>query len=320
MAIETFDDNFIDLNEQPEWADKVHGFALGSWVQGGANGVDNVPIKELANRTVFLKKEVDKLNEVVEAGEDSGDIDLEAIVNAVIERRYPVGSSYIQAMNDPDPIEAGLPGQWKTGLAVGYRVTSAALPTYTPYQQGMNLTANQYVSWHLPGASHELWKAKAAITGASEQLDPVLFEKFVEGDIVERRHLQAWIDDDFALGDTIPDGEHAGKRVVEVISLGGTFPSYEGGNRPPFLTGGIAGDVQRPIIGDPTTGVTFDNTSPFVSTDRNVFFLSSYAYQNIPGNSTQTRFRAGFDIGRQVPVGPEGSNRTATWREWRRVA
>ena len=38
MAVETFEDNFIELNEEPVWADKVHGFALGSWVQGGNAG------------------------------------------------------------------------------------------------------------------------------------------------------------------------------------------------------------------------------------------------------------------------------------------
>jgi len=59
MAIETFEDNFIELNAEPVWKDKVKGYALGSWVQGGANGVDNVPIKDLADRTEFLKKEID---------------------------------------------------------------------------------------------------------------------------------------------------------------------------------------------------------------------------------------------------------------------
>jgi len=61
MAIETFEDNFIELGKNAEWKDKVRGYALGSWVQGGANGVDNVPIKDLADRTEFLKKEVDTI-------------------------------------------------------------------------------------------------------------------------------------------------------------------------------------------------------------------------------------------------------------------
>jgi hypothetical protein len=61
MAVETFEDNFFELNVEPEWTDKVHGFVMGSWVQGGDSGVDNVPIKELAKRTEYLKKEVDTI-------------------------------------------------------------------------------------------------------------------------------------------------------------------------------------------------------------------------------------------------------------------
>lgn len=61
MAIETFEDNFIELDVHPEWKDKVHGWALGSWVQGGANGVDNLPLKELIARTEYLKQEVDTI-------------------------------------------------------------------------------------------------------------------------------------------------------------------------------------------------------------------------------------------------------------------
>jgi hypothetical protein len=61
MAVETFEDNFIELNVEPEWTDKVHGFALGSWVQGGISGVDNIPLVELTKRTGYLKKEVDTI-------------------------------------------------------------------------------------------------------------------------------------------------------------------------------------------------------------------------------------------------------------------
>jgi hypothetical protein len=61
MAIETFEENFFELNVEPEWVDKVHGFVLGSWVQGGDSGVDNLPIKELVKRTEYLKKEVDTI-------------------------------------------------------------------------------------------------------------------------------------------------------------------------------------------------------------------------------------------------------------------
>jgi len=60
-AVETFEDNFFELDDQPDWPEKVHGFVLGSWVQGGANGVDNVPLRELAKRTSYLKREINTI-------------------------------------------------------------------------------------------------------------------------------------------------------------------------------------------------------------------------------------------------------------------
>ena len=76
MAIENFDDNFIELEKKSEWHDKVRGFQLGSWVQGGANGVDNVPIKELADRTEYLKDAVDEINESLGNVDGASGLDL----------------------------------------------------------------------------------------------------------------------------------------------------------------------------------------------------------------------------------------------------
>jgi len=61
MAVETYEDNFFEIDDEPVWSEKVHGFVTGSWVQGGAAGVDNKPITELAKRTAFLKREVDTI-------------------------------------------------------------------------------------------------------------------------------------------------------------------------------------------------------------------------------------------------------------------
>jgi len=180
------------------------------------------------------------LRETIEEG--SGDINFDY-------PEYPIGSIYEQKFGEPDPIEAGLPGQWNlwTGRADGYRLMSGAIPTFTVYAQGANYAANAYVLWHLPGTGYELWRAKAAITNAAERLDPVLWEKYVLGDIVERRFLQDWLDDDFAIGDVIEEGVFAGMVVSEVISLSGTFPSYEGGNRPPFVNGGVQGEEKHTL-------------------------------------------------------------------------
>jgi len=222
------------------------------------------------------------------------------------------------------PVLAPATQWWQKG---GLVPSNEYLP-FAEYQQNANYNAGTVVIGHLPGASYELWKAKAAITGAAEQLDPVLFEKFELGDIVERRHLQAWIDDDFVIGDTIPDGEHAGKRVSEVICLGGTFPAYAGGNRPPYGSG-VAGDASRRLwgINDDTD---LNNSSHHIM--RHGAFNAAIgsgvlrtkqamgAYWSSPSVRMESGAVIEFDSGLYVPTAPEGSPITATFREWRRVA
>ena len=45
----------FSIKESPVWADEVHGFDLDDPVEGGIDGVDNVPLGELADRTAFLR-------------------------------------------------------------------------------------------------------------------------------------------------------------------------------------------------------------------------------------------------------------------------
>jgi microcystin-dependent protein len=179
-----------------------------------------------------------------------GKINLPGIMSAILEKIYPIGSSYVQLLNDPTPIERGLPGQWEVwnGRADAYRLSpSPPPPTIYSYQAGANYAANAYVFWHLPGAGYELFKAKAAINNAAAQLDPVLWEKYVVGDIVPRRLVQGWLDNDLNIGETVATTyiNYAGRYVTEVICLGGTFPSFEGGNRPPFEGGGLQGEEKH---------------------------------------------------------------------------
>jgi hypothetical protein len=235
---------------------------------------------------------------------------------------YPIGSGYTQGINDPDPIDLGLLGQWElwTHRAEAYRLINGPFLNTTLYTAGNNYAAGAYVKYHLPGSGHELWKAKAAITNAAVQLNPVLWEKVEGGIVVERRYLQGWLDADRSLGACINGGEYDGMYVAEVIALGGTFPSYEGGNRPTYLSG-VAGDAIRNVIGDATSSTSFVGyASPFVAEERNVFYRSSYEYENLPGNVGQTRPRTGFDLSRQVPTGPDNAPRTLSSRYWRRVA
>jgi len=239
----------------------------------------------------------------------------------ILEKLFPVGCGYIQGINDPDPIDKGLPGHWDlwTHRAEQYRLTSTALPAFTVYTQGANYTANAYVLWHLPGAGYELFKAKAAVNNAETQLNPVLWEKYVLGDIIDRRFLQGWLDDDFAIGHVIEDGDYAGMRVSEVIALGGTFPSWEGGNRGTFNSG-VKPDVIRNI-----TGGTSDNATAASAVARGAF--TRIAINDNWGVIAKGATGKGgsiiyddFNISLIVPTGPENSVRNHPYRFFRRVA
>jgi hypothetical protein len=238
-------------------------------------------------------------------------------LTALVETLFPVGSSYTQHLNDPDPIEKGLPGQWSiwTGRAEAYRLASNALPSFTIYKQGANYAANAYVLWHLSGSGYELFKAKAAITNAAGQLNPVLWDKYVQGEIVERRLVHGWLDDDLAVGGFISSGDYAGKVVSEVIALGGTFPSWEGGNRPTFISGGVAGDAIRNATGN-------------MSVRYPAFISIGGIFQGINGDSQTSLGISGsistmevsIDFSKKLPTAIENSPRTVSIRFWRRVA
>lgn len=45
-----------NLTEQPDWAEGIYQFETSDPVQGGPDGIDNVPLKQLANRTGWLRR------------------------------------------------------------------------------------------------------------------------------------------------------------------------------------------------------------------------------------------------------------------------
>jgi hypothetical protein len=112
---------------------------------------------------------------------------------------YPIGSKYVQYPNDLGPAEMGLPGAWELWNARAdlYRLSDDPPPSFTVYTEGANYAANDCVMYHLDGDDYRLYTAKAAITGAPEQLDPVLWDRLDQGTIVERRLVQAWTDNDY---------------------------------------------------------------------------------------------------------------------------
>ncbi|MGL4828882.1 MAG: hypothetical protein ACRCXG_06235 [Vibrio sp.] len=55
--------NMANLNEEPVWEAGIYQFETTDPVEGGPEGIDNKPTRQLANRTAYLKQEQDKLKD-----------------------------------------------------------------------------------------------------------------------------------------------------------------------------------------------------------------------------------------------------------------
>ncbi|MDR1390675.1 MAG: hypothetical protein LBJ31_11960 [Treponema sp.] len=230
---------------------------------------------------------------------------------------YPIGCGYIQYPNDPAPSERNYPGAWELWNARAdlYRLSDDPPPSFTVYTEGANYAANDCVMYHLDGDDYRLYTAKAAITGAAEQLDPVLWDRLDQGTIVERRLVQAWTDNDLAAGDQIAGGAYDGQYVTEVIVPGGKFFGAEGGNRPPFISGGAQGDRIRNIVG----AFNANNSAGFIG-DRKLFVATGAAVVWVGGSQYLANNTIYFNTGMIVPVGPDNAPSNLSVRFWRRIS
>ncbi|MCL2245079.1 MAG: hypothetical protein FWC03_11545, partial [Treponema sp.] len=172
-------------------------------------------------------------------GYEPNNTDPDQLIKAIQNYLFPVGSSYIQHVNDPSPLERGLRGTWEIWNARAdlYGLRSEALPNYSTYTTGTNYSVGSNVLYHLPGDDYAIFKANQAITNAPQQLDPVKWDKLTQEIFVERRHLQEWLDNDFSIGTQIINGNYSGYYVSEIIVPGGKYFAPAGGNRPPFGEG-----------------------------------------------------------------------------------
>ncbi len=55
--------NMANLNEEPVWEAGIYQFETTDPVEGGPEGIDNKPTRQLANRTAYLKQEQEKLKD-----------------------------------------------------------------------------------------------------------------------------------------------------------------------------------------------------------------------------------------------------------------
>ena len=243
------------------------------------------------------------------------------------ETLYPVGTGIVVYPNDETPAERGLPGAWTdwTDRAefYGLHTVNPAAVGIRRYTAGITYSQNEYVQYEVPDTHRIIVvRAKGQITNAPAQLDPVKW--YFQDDsstvydrrytYVRRRDIQPneWgPGTDKGFGDSvIYNGQQY--YVHEVITMAGVFPSFAGGNRPPFISGGIAGDMIRNIIG----GINFNGG--VINASTGAFTMSG------PGNQAQLvgqngNFYITFNPSLVVPTGPEDSPITFSVKFWRRV-
>lgn len=82
--------NMANLNEEPVWEEGIYQFETTDPVEGGPEGIDNKPTRQLANRTAYLKEEQDKLKDK---------FDVEKTPNPL--PQYPLASSAQFLAYDP---------------------------------------------------------------------------------------------------------------------------------------------------------------------------------------------------------------------------
>jgi hypothetical protein len=145
--------------------------------------------------------------------------------------------------------------------------------------------------------------------------------------VVERQALQPdWGAVDLTEGTQITGGTYNGKYIWQVIAFAGIFWSVKdsgytgGGKRPPFISGGVAGDVMRNLQGEFGAHgflVVDGNNSPLatgmVKRGHNWFAQTEAHYEDPSG------FTFAIDASLIVPVGSQNSPVTASSVLWRRT-
>jgi hypothetical protein len=300
------DNDFFEIEENPVWADKVHGWGIDTPVKGGEEGQDNVPIKELAHRTDYLNAKKAGAGQVF----------------------YP-GRFYEQWPDGLSPLEAGLPGSWEiwSGRAVLYGVSQSPPASYADYYSiaGTAIAAGAapVVCYHKPGDDARLYRftAQPAAYTVPAELDPVKWEYLAPSVIDGRRKCgNALDDDDLEIGDQVLSGPYQDFYVCEVIVPGGKFAGIEGGFRPTFISGGAQEDRIRDIEGI----IGGANPYPGMLAYAGAFYQTSSAATSgkysLATTSTAGNYGPAFKAGLVVSTGPDNSPRALSKRLWRLVS
>ncbi|MCL2174491.1 MAG: hypothetical protein FWB73_00450 [Treponema sp.] len=263
---------------------------------------------------------------------------------------YPIGWRYEQKPNDLTPSEAGFPGTWEIWnkraeiyeLITEAQYTSlfSSVPTY--WTSASTISANQWRVW-TPGeinsvgtmvngsstsGTRRILRSNKAVSSQNPlEMNPIDWDDIYKthGYTIRRAARRAvqssWTASDLAIGaqvaSVVIDGvTYTNMRVIGILTPAGTFPSYAGGNRPPFISGGFGRDESRKIHG---------STGQIVSTGE----LINSGALNMEDGGGSTPYSGG-NIGKRmflnidsslvVPTGRENSPYTISTQLWRRVS
>lgn len=85
----------VAITEQAIWVEQIRQIEANDPVQGGENGIDNIPHQQLANRTVFLKSEIDRAKGQIPEGETVSLASLLQMIKELQDKPAPTITQYI---------------------------------------------------------------------------------------------------------------------------------------------------------------------------------------------------------------------------------
>jgi len=235
------------------------------------------------------------------------------------ELNFPIGKLMVQLPSEPSP--SGLyPGTWEkwNSRPTIYGLVSTN-PSYSAYSSSGAVNAGDNRLVTLADGDQVIYTAKQALNPCGD-FNPVYWNLLAGMIFVARNNLpgHSW-STDLSIGSTVIYNGST-HRVVAIHCLAGKFLSVAGGNRPPFETGGVHGDVQRAITGSltPPSGNTWGLLGTALNSKGALYAVGGGAGATV-GNNNATYFIY-FDSSLVVPTGNENSPRTMSVVYWRRVS
>jgi len=197
---------------------------------------------------------------------------------------------------------------------------SSNVPAYNP-SASVPISKNAYRVFTHADQDVEIFQAIEEIpltNGVIGPFSPVKWRRMIDSStanfvptFVLRSDVQSsWTVSDLAIGATVTYGG-ATRYITARHTPGGKYVSFDGGNRPTFISGGVQPDVLRNFNGTIGRVVGSEASGVFYFTSSSIWLSGGSAY----GTSM-----VDIDPSRAVPTGPENGGRTFGTEYWIRVS